>query len=96
MHSQRKDLTVDEIFAREDRQGVFFAEIVEERIAQGQKWGWQTWDGYEWITVLAEEFGEIANAILEHDHEGIKKELVQTAAVICAMYEQHTTDRSLA
>lgn len=39
------------------------------------------------VAVLAEEFGEIARAALELDHDGLADELVQTAAVCIAWLE---------
>jgi NTP pyrophosphatase (non-canonical NTP hydrolase) len=88
-------ITMEEAVLRANEMFQFVEEIKEERIRQNGKWGWQQWDGYKWLTILAEEFGEIANAILEHDHESIEKELIHTAAVCCAMFEQHKTDKSL-
>ena len=39
------------------------------------------------LAVLAEEFGEVARAILEHDPEGLRREATQVAAVACAILE---------
>lgn len=39
------------------------------------------------FAVLGEEFGEVARAILERDHNSLKTELIQTAAVACAILE---------
>lgn len=33
------------------------------------------------LAVLAEEFGEVARAVLEEDYENLRDELIQTAAV---------------
>ena len=96
LKKRQSPLTMEEAVLRANEMFEFVEQIKEERIRQNGKWGWQQWDGYKWLTILAEEFGEIANAILEHDHDGIEKEIIQTAAVCCAMYEQHKTDRSLA
>jgi hypothetical protein len=39
------------------------------------------------LAVLAEEFGEVARALLEHDRDGLAAELVQVAAVCVAWLE---------
>lgn len=39
------------------------------------------------VTVLAEEFGEVARAVLEDDHTGLRTELIQLAAVAVAILE---------
>lgn len=72
------------------RQEIF--ELVEkERHFQNKKW--QRKDG-EWnspetrkLTVLAEEFGEVARAILEEGLHSLKEELIQVAAVTFAWLE---------
>lgn len=75
-----------------------FAAITAERARQHAKWGGE----HDWgsgdcsgdgvaltvkLTVLAEEFGEVARAILEHDTEGLRREATQVAAVACAILE---------
>lgn len=63
-------------------------EICDERIAQDAKWGEQRDHSFPfWYTILAEEFGEVGRAILEHDAIGFRNELIQTAAVAVAMVE---------
>lgn len=39
------------------------------------------------FAVLGEEVGEVARAILERDRDSLKTELIQTAAVACAIME---------
>lgn len=71
--------------------------ISEERDRQDAKWGtnfedrcWQ-----DWVTILMEEVGEVANAVLEEPHElhttyareKIRKELIQVAAVAVSALE---------
>lgn len=38
-------------------------------------------------TLLAEEVGEVARAILEKDHEGLKSELLDVMQICCAWLE---------
>jgi len=74
------------------------AAISAERDRQQAKWagqhGWGSGDcsgdGVALtvkLTVLAEEFGEVARAVLERDPVALEAELVQVAAVACAMLE---------
>lgn len=63
-----------------------FALIREERKKQFAKWGKQEHDDFVWLTILIEEVGEVAEAIL-HDkfggsHAGTTlTELIHVAAV---------------
>ena len=65
-----------------------------ERGIQNNKWGVQDHSNERWLTILAEEFGEVAKALLESD-DGLANELLQTAAVCVAWLEslerQHGT-----
>lgn len=65
----------------------FTNKVIEERIRQNKLHP-------DWIrinemalSVLAEEFGEVAKAINEGDHENLKEELVQLASVCLRWYE---------
>ena len=65
------------------------AAVKDERERQDRKWG-RGFSGRNdsfWLTILAEEFGEVANAILEHQDQRIEDELVQVAAVVFAWLE---------
>lgn len=44
-------------------------------------------NAFECLGILAEEFGEVANAIIERDDANLTTELVQCAAVIVAWLE---------
>lgn len=56
--------------------------IVLERHRQDRKWGVQNLTDAEFMCVLAEEVGEVANAINDGlPPEHVRKELVQVAAV---------------
>lgn len=60
--------------------------VLDERYRQDTKWGEQNHDDFTWLAILAEEVGELAQAIL-HDRFGGKAagtaytELVHVAAV---------------
>lgn len=70
-------------------------DIIDERERQDQKWGDQSANANVlWSTVLTEEVGEVAEAVLKldfEDHEGthddLRKELVEVAAVAVAWIE---------
>lgn len=71
--------------------------VARERIKQDAKWGEQNHNDLTWLAILAEEFGEVANMLVEdivkeeHKHEAIQDnleyELVQVAAVCVAWVE---------
>jgi NTP pyrophosphatase (non-canonical NTP hydrolase) len=68
-----------------------FKLLSKRRDAQNKKWGradgdWPSSDPVK-LTVLVEEVGEIANAILEGDLPNLKDELIDTAAVLVAWLE---------
>lgn len=59
--------------------------IVQERIRQDELYGKnRTLSPLLWLTILTEELGEVARAILEHDPENLKTELIQLTAVAIA------------
>lgn len=70
--------------------------ILKERFRQDQKWGTR-FPGRShdrWLTILAEEFGEAAEAILQSDNpngdeklEDVRKEVIQIAAVALSWLE---------
>lgn len=76
-----------------------FDEIYDERERQAKKLsgvdtGWGIGDCSSRsmreevkVMVLSEECGEVARAVLEHDKDGLRKELVQVAAVVVAWLE---------
>lgn len=66
--------------------------IEDERTRQDGLWGWPNAglggaDPLKKLAILAEEFGEVANAILEQDKANLREELVQVAAVCVAWLE---------
>lgn len=80
-----------------DRNAIIHA-ILDERGAQQEKWqgdhewGWGDCSspGVEMSTkvvVLTEECGEVARALLDKNVEGMRRELIQVAAVCVAILE---------
>lgn len=76
------------------KQGNIFIDIIEERLRQDRKWGDQSGNlNVIWSTVLTEEVGEVAKAVLELDFEHggtieeLREELVQVCAVGVAWIE---------
>jgi NTP pyrophosphatase (non-canonical NTP hydrolase) len=70
------------------------SEVGAERANQEAKWGQQDHDGPLYLTILTEEVGEVAKAILDHRYKKqpaahIREELVQVAAVAVAMIEAY-------
>lgn len=68
--------------------------ILDERDRQDKKWGKQDHSLPEWMTILMEEVGELADAIsagirpLTKPKKEWRKEAIQVAAVALAMIEQ--------
>ena len=70
-------------------------EVGDERKRQDDRWGEQNHSLPVYYTILAEEVGEVAKAILEHrfgsirgNLEEVREELIQSAAVAVAMVER--------
>jgi len=55
--------------------------IAAEDISQRELWGNQTHTGHRWMTILTEEVGELAKAILENNLAEIAKEGTQVATL---------------
>ena len=68
-------------------QEAILADIAVERRAQDMKWGVQTHEPEKWMTILMEEVGEVARAVLEKDPKNYYAELVQVAAVCVVALE---------
>ncbi|PAK49995.1 MazG-like family protein [Priestia megaterium] len=71
--------------------------VLAERISQNEKWGVQRHHMGAWLAILAEEFGEVSQAMQgplgltsmkETDADDLYKELIQVAAVASAIAEQ--------
>jgi NTP pyrophosphatase (non-canonical NTP hydrolase) len=63
------------------------ADILAERERQDCKWGVCHHPTQVWLTILAEEVGEVAKAILLEDTKNYREELIQVAAVALAAIE---------
>jgi len=65
--------------------------IYKERDRQDDIWGRQAgfWDDHDMVklTVVVEEVGEVAKAILKQDNDNLYEELIQTMAVLMAWAE---------
>ena len=104
MTTSRYDMTVHEEFARLHLgQRRIFNRISEERAKQDTKWGERNHNDYMWLTILAEEMGEAAQAALRplDDNEAISgtnelldDEIIQCAAVAVAWLECRNRNRS--
>lgn len=69
-------------------------DVARERQRQNEKWGLQHHAPEWWLTILAEEVGELAKEIVElkfgeGDPSRMKDELVQVAAVALAWLADH-------
>lgn len=73
-------------------------ELVEkELLRQDERWGAdQNQHDMIWLTILAEEFGETAQAILQKQPIEITEELVQVAAVSIAWLKNRLQNEKLA
>ncbi len=70
------------------------ASVMHERLQQDEKWGVQNHSDLAWLAVLAEEFGEAAQVVVESSvppdarpSPNLERELVQVAAVAIAWIE---------
>lgn len=73
-----------------------FGYVSQERDRQDEKWGTDRshLNSDRWLTVVTEELGECARAILEDKHVELKKELIQLTAVCLAWLEQFPNQRA--
>ncbi len=70
-------------------------DVARERQRQDEKWGPVSRPPLEWLSILAEEFGEVAEHVTkgwvppesDFDREGYRTELIQTAAVCASAVE---------
>lgn len=75
--------------------GEVILDLWDERERQDKKWGVQRHPHGTWLAILMEEVGEVAEAMQKGlvsekptDADDLYKELVQVAAVACAIAEQ--------
>lgn len=64
-----------------------FELVLAERRRQDERWGKQSHDPDRWHTILSEEVGEAAKAVLENDL-ALARELIQVIAVCVCWLEQ--------
>ncbi len=71
------------------------AAIDDELTRQFDKWGPQEHDPYKWMTIIQEELGEVAQAILEDDLDKerdlwylVREEVIQTIACLVQLYQR--------
>ena len=70
-------------------QGKSIEDILNERERQSDKWGNQYHlSEHQYLAILAEEFGEAAKEVVEHNSRNLYVELVQVAAVAVAWLEK--------
>lgn len=60
----------------------FRLRVKEERKRQHELYGERQHYDVEWLTLLVEEIGEIAEAIVQNKPEQMRKEMIQAAALI--------------
>ena len=72
---------------------LLFDLIEKECLRQEDKWGFQKHDPRMWLTILMEEIGEVARAILEGDWDAMRSELIQCAAVIVSWLTSEENDK---
>ena len=59
--------------------------VNQERKYQDTKWGIQEHDPHKWMSIITEEVGEAAEAILKGDYDNACVEFIQIAAVAVAI-----------
>lgn len=71
-----------------DNQHFIWHAILAERRRQDEKWGADRQQSHElWLTIMTEELGELAEAILKGESKNIWKELIHVLAVGVAYAE---------
>ena len=63
--------------------------IRQERVNQDWKWGEQNHDPLYWMSILMEEVGEAAKALIEGKMGDYFDEIIQVGAVAAAMLEAY-------
>lgn len=70
-------------------------DVLQERVKQNMKWGIQRHGHGDWLMILTEEVGEVAEAMQKakgwgkpSDAEDLYEELIHVAAVASAIAEQ--------
>lgn len=81
----------------DDVQQFAFLKVKEERNHQDFKYGKspRNLKPETWLTILTEEQGEVARAIIEGDSDNYAKELIQVAAVAIQALEDYYSGRPI-
>lgn len=82
-----EEFEVDEVLEKKILQMEIGSEIMEERDRQDAMHNNQGNSVETWYLILAEEVGEVAQAILDRDLPHTREELIQVAAVAVAIVE---------
>ncbi|WP_198589124.1 nucleoside triphosphate pyrophosphohydrolase family protein [Mycobacteroides abscessus] len=76
------------------------ATVLKERVRQNRKWGMQRHSHGDWLKILIEEVGEVAQAMQKEkswgkdtDADDLYTELIHVSAVASAMAEQVLEER---
>ena len=76
-------------------------DVLAERVRQNGKWGLQRHAHGDWLMILAEEVGEVAEAMQkakgwgkDTDADNLYEELIHVAAVASAIAEQIAEERA--
>lgn len=64
-----------------------YENIKSERLYQDNRWGVRNQENEKWLSILVEEIGEVAQAMLEGENLKVREELIQVAAVAVAWLE---------
>lgn len=68
-------------------------DVLAERVNQIDKWGVESNASTKWVTILAEELGEVSEAVLQNK-DSLKHELIQLVAAGVAWLEQLEEEES--
>lgn len=81
----------DDVSCGSPGQARVIARVLDERDRQDKKWGtidnFDNRSPHEWMTILTEEVGELAEAFLERDQENAIEEATHVAAVAVGILE---------
>ena len=104
MTTDKKATLPAEVFIEMDNQKLLesvHCDILTERQRQNKKWGWQRHSHGDWLMILAEEVGEVAEAMQkakgwgkDTDADNLYEELIHVAAVASAIAEQVLEERA--
>lgn len=74
--------------------GTFRERVEEERARQFERWGRGNHSAEKWLCILAEELGEVSDALQEPGvrDTAIRSECVQVAAVCLRIVEEYTPE----